>query len=102
MNVQKWNIDKMCDEPYTLPVDTPLYRPGMDLEAVVACASCGKALAFMHTRPSRLIHNGQGDDYPVCKECYEVEWAAERRYVESLIESGKSLHDAAGWIDEDV
>ena len=45
-----------------------------DLDAVVACAACGKALKFGDAYTSRKILSTTGFGYAVCEDCYEKEF----------------------------
>lgn len=78
MIVGKWNYKTRDYDPYKIPDDwhTPLYSDDMDEE--VNCCQCGRKIKFGDAYTSKEIHSGMGFGYPVCEECYELEWERER------------------------
>ena len=45
-----------------------------DMEEIVACAVCGKALKFGDAYTSRKIQSNAGFGFAVCEDCYEKEF----------------------------
>lgn len=74
--VQKWNFKTKKYEDYKLPKNATLIE--MDLNKVIACASCGEALIYGLSYTSRQIHNHLGLGYCVCGKCYKKEIELDR------------------------
>lgn len=78
MLLRKWNFDTHEYEPFDSPAKaTFTYSANMD--APVDCANCGKAMTYGEGFTSRTIHTEIGFGYPVCEDCYNTEWEAERK-----------------------
>ena len=77
--VQKWNWKERKYYPYEIPDDwnCPLYTD--DMHETINCASCGKPLKYGDCFTSREIHSSLGMGYPVCEDCYEMEFVRERK-----------------------
>ena len=45
-----------------------------DMDEIVACAACGKALKFGDAYTSRKIQSNAGVGFAVCEDCYEKEF----------------------------
>lgn len=69
---QKWNCKTHEYEPFMLPYDAVLFS--VDLNKMVACASCGKYIEYGKSYTSLEIHNSAGIGYAVCGDCYNEEW----------------------------
>lgn len=83
---KKWVYGKTREDDHyedvLVPDDASYYKADMD--AIVACAQCGKHLRFGETFTSKEIHtDGAAWGYGVCGNCYHAEWdrqfAADRR-----------------------
>ena len=48
-----------------------------DMEEIVVCAACGKALKFGDAYTSRKILSNGGFGFAVCEDCYEKEFKEE-------------------------
>lgn len=70
--MEKWNNEKGCFEPYTVPSTwRPLvYTSKRDF---INCASCGKVIWFCKSKPSKIIINSTGFGYGICQECHDAE-----------------------------
>lgn len=75
-SVQKWNPVLRKYEEYELPKGCFLHH--MDLTKKVACAQCGKEQVNGQCFTSKEVHNHLGLGYPVCSNCYDLEWERER------------------------
>lgn len=67
----KWIPAKRKYEPYDLPDGASCYEEDMD--KVVPCAQCGRAVTFGDSYTSLEVHTQIGFGYAVCHECYEAE-----------------------------
>lgn len=74
MMLQKWDFNKLEYLPFEVPDDrdVALYVPVM--ETPIDCTNCGKQMTYGESFTSRTIHNFIGLGYPICSECYNVEW----------------------------
>lgn len=76
MKAKKWNPKTREYQDYELPKNA--YMFSNDMEKVIACAQCGRKMAFGDGYTSRQIHTKYGLGYAVCEKCYEKEWKEER------------------------
>lgn len=50
-----------------------------DMDAMVACAQCGRPVRYGDTYTSKEIHSdGAAWGYAVCEDCYREEWDRQR------------------------
>ena len=71
MNAKKWNTKTKEYEDYKLPDGAISYTD--DLDSVISCAACGKAVTAGDTYTSLEIHTDHGFGFLVCGECYNEE-----------------------------
>ena len=71
--LQRWDYTFHKYRQILIPVNwnCKLYSDNMD--EIVNCPHCGKALQFGDTFASIEIHNDLGLGYGVCKECHKEE-----------------------------
>lgn len=67
----KWVPAKHEYEPYYLPDGASCYEEDMD--KVVSCAQCGRAVTFGGCYTSLKVHTQIGFGYAVCHECHVAE-----------------------------
>lgn len=48
------------------------------LDKEIGCTNCGEIVKYGDTYTSRTIHNNGGLGFPVCEDCYNKEWEAEK------------------------
>lgn len=87
MMLQKWDFNKHEYLPFEVPDDREvvLYSPNM--ERPIDCTGCGKHMTYGKGYTSRTIHTQAGLGYPVCDECYEIEWKDERESKDNEVRS---------------
>jgi hypothetical protein len=75
--LRKWNFNTHEYETFESPAkELALYKEYM--KAQIDCANCGKRMVYGESYTSRTIHNSIGLGYPVCDDCYQEEWKAEK------------------------
>lgn len=79
MTVYVWDFRAQEYEAKDIQNDWKVPLVCMDMNEVINCASCGRLVAFGDCYTSRRIHTSAGMGYNVCPDCYEEEWAEERR-----------------------
>lgn len=67
----KWNYETHEYDVYDLPRGAAVYSSDMD--KIINCAGCGKAVAFGDTYTSFEIHDEVGFGYGVCAMCHAEE-----------------------------
>ena len=80
----KWIPAKHEYEPYDLPDGASCYEEDMD--KVVPCAQCGRAVTFGDSYTSLEVHTQIGFGYAVCHECYEAEYERRKEAYYATIE----------------
>lgn len=86
MILRKWNYKTHKYDSYKIPDswNTPMIA---ELEEIVNCVQCGKAVEYGETYTSLEIHDLIGLGFAVCKDCYDQEW---KRKVEARNEKIQS------------
>lgn len=80
MILNKWNNKTHEYEPYKIPDNWNCKTFSLNMNEIVNCPHCGKALEYGNTYTSKEIHTDIGFGYGVCEECYEEEWERRRKY----------------------
>jgi len=78
MMLQKWDFEKHEYLPFEVPDDRIVVLYTEDMDQPIDCTNCGKHMTYGEGLTSRTIHNHVGLGYPVCQDCYDVEWEAEK------------------------
>lgn len=78
-DIRKWNFETHEYEPY-IPPDGIIVLYSHDMDLPINCTSCGKPMVFGEGYTSRQLHTSMGLGYPVCQDCYNNEWAEERKH----------------------
>lgn len=74
MILRRWNYKTHKYDKVQIPDNwyVSIYEDNMNI--MVNCPHCGKALRFGETYTSKEFHDFVGFGYGVCEECYEKEW----------------------------
>lgn len=65
--ILKWNCEAHAYEEYNPPWECSCYE--VDMNKVVHCAACGRAVTYGYCFTSLEIHNAAGFGFAVCGEC---------------------------------
>jgi len=79
MMLQKWNPEKRCYEPYSVPGEWNIPLLCDSESEIINCAQCGKRIAYGQSYTSRQVHTLYGLGYGVCGDCNKRELEEERR-----------------------
>ena len=71
--LRKWNYNTREYDPYEVPDDWNVRFYSDDMDEIVNCPHCGRALPFGETYTSHEIHTFAGMGFGVCPDCYEAE-----------------------------
>lgn len=71
--LKKWNYDTHKYDTYEVPESWRVAQICPDMETVINCASCGKAISFGASYGSMEIHGHLGISYCVCSKCHNAE-----------------------------
>lgn len=71
--LKKWNYNTHEYETYDVPESWRVAQICPDMETVINCASCGKAISFGASYGSMVIHGHLGISYCVCPKCHSAE-----------------------------
>lgn len=61
-----------------MPEDWKVVLTTEDMDLNINCTNCGKETTFGACYTSKALHNSFGLGYPVCEDCYNKEWQAEK------------------------
>lgn len=73
MLVQKWDFEKHEYEPHVVDDKLHVVLITEDMNEIVNCINCEKAMTFGESYTSKQYHTSVGLGYPVCENCYDVE-----------------------------
>lgn len=76
-DAQRWHFYKQKYSPVKVPDGCLTYANDMDAEVI--CPNCNRIFKFGDMYTSRRWHTKFGMGFSVCSECYEEEWAIERK-----------------------
>lgn len=77
-DIQKWNFKTQRYDPYQVPDGTVLALYLEDMDTIIHCAGCFQPLQYGKSLTSRTLHNQMGFGWPVCADCYAIEFKNER------------------------
>lgn len=77
MILNKWDFTKHKYLPFKIPDEWVIILHSDDMDMTINCTNCGKEMDYGQGYTSRTIHTSMGFGYPVCEECYEVEFKNE-------------------------
>lgn len=77
MKLRKWNYKTGKYDPYEVPDYWNVSTFETDMNTIVNCAECGRAIMFAYGYTSRKIHTRYGMGYAVCGNCYSKEVSEE-------------------------
>ena len=70
MILRKWSEARHVYEPYEVPDGWRVSTYETDMETMVNCCQCGRALPFGECYTSMQVHTQVGIGYAVCGDCY--------------------------------
>jgi hypothetical protein len=76
MILRKWNFETKKYEPFDSPA-TKVSLYSEDMSEEIDCTNCGRRMTYGDGLTSRTIHTAIGLGFPVCQECYDVEFKNE-------------------------
>lgn len=74
----KWNYRYQVYDSYEIPEDWNVKTFSNDMDEIVNCCQCGKAIKFGDGYTSKEVHTKAGMGYAVCEDCYSQEWERDK------------------------